>query len=313
MLGSTKRLEAEAQRVAVAGDRDGVNRRRVASRFFGATLMSPRRARIEAHRRDDLLAVLQLEQPLDRLAVAGRRRHVDDAAGVGDAEVLKNTQVARVLPANAASTASPSRSLVVDRSLTSFCRFTQPSRDTMTTLSSSTMKSSAVYSGSPVSLAIDGAALVAVTCLLDLLELAAHQLPAAVFVLEQRGDLARALALLLELVADDQDFEPRQPVDLQLEDRVGLLGVELEPLHDLLGGVGLAVGLADDADDLVERVEDLLEALEDVDALLERRQLVLEPPGDDLEPEMQEVPEDLLEIEPLGTADFGVLRSGSGR
>ena len=60
----------------------------------------------------------------------------------------KNAQVARVLPANAASTESPSRSRVVERSFTSFCRFTQPSRDTMTTLSSSTMKSSAEYSGS---------------------------------------------------------------------------------------------------------------------------------------------------------------------
>ena len=36
-------------------------------------------------------------------------------------------------------------------------------------------------------------------------------------------------------------------------------------------GVRLAVGLADDLDDLVERVEDLLEAFEDVDALLQRR------------------------------------------
>src|SRR5256885_1861338 len=66
----------------------------------------------------------------------------------------KNTQLARVLPAHTAITASPSRSLVVDRSFTSFCRFTQPSRDTITTLSSSTMKSSAEYSGSPLSLAL---------------------------------------------------------------------------------------------------------------------------------------------------------------
>ena len=83
--------------------------------------------------------------------------------------------------------------------------------------------------------------------LLHFLELGADQLPAALFVLEQRADLPRALALLLELVADDQDLEPRQPVDLQLEDRVGLVGVELEPLHDLLGGVGLAVRLPDHA------------------------------------------------------------------
>jgi len=56
---------------------------------------------------------------------------------------------------------------------------------------------------------------------------------------------------------------------------------QLEALHDLLRGVGLAVRLADDPDDLVERVEDGLEAFEDVDAPLERRQLVLEALGDD--------------------------------
>ena len=67
----------------------------------------------------------------------------------------KNTALARVLPANAASTESPSRSRVVDRSLTSLWRFTHPSRETMTTLSSSTMKSSAEYSGSSLSLAIE--------------------------------------------------------------------------------------------------------------------------------------------------------------
>src|SRR5438034_10222951 len=98
---------------------------------------------------------------------------------------------------------------------------------------------------------------------LNLLELAAHQLPAAVFISEQPGDLPRALALLFELVSDDEDFQPREPVNFELQDRVRLLGVEVEPLHDLLGGVGLPVRFADDADDLVERVEDFLEALED--------------------------------------------------
>ena len=81
-------------------------------------------------------------------------------------------------------------------------------------------------------------------------------------------DLLRALPLVGELLLDDEDLEARQPVDLELEDRVGLLGVEREPLHDLLGRVLLAVGLPDDLQDLVERVEDRLEALEDVDAPL---------------------------------------------
>ena len=84
--------------------------------------------------------------------------------------------------------------------------------------------------------------------------------------LSSAADLLRALPLVGQLLLDDEDLEPRQPVDLQLEDRVGLLGVELEPLHDLLGRVRLAVGLADDLQDLVERVEDGLEAFEDVDA-----------------------------------------------
>ena len=52
-----------------------------------------------------------------------------------------------------------------------------------------------------------------------------------VLVLQQAADLPRALALLGELVLDDEDLEPREPIDLQLEDRVGLLGVELEPLR----------------------------------------------------------------------------------
>ena len=66
-------------------------------------------------------------------------------------------------------------------------------------------------------------------------------------------------------------------------------------------------------DDLVERVEDLLEALEEVDALPERGELVLQPLGDDFEAEVQEVPQDLLQIEPLGPADFRILGRESGR
>ena len=47
-------------------------------------------------------------------------------------------------------------------------------------------------------------------------------------------------------------------------------------------------------------------------ALLQRLELVLEPLGDDLEAEVQEVPEHRVQIEPLGPADLGVARSGSG-
>ena len=228
---------------------------------------------------------------------------------------VKNTTVARVLPASTASTESPSRRRVVDKSFTSFCRFTHPSFDTMTMLSSSTMKSSAVYSTRLFRLD-QRAALVELRVAVGLLngfELFAHQLPAALLVLQQPANLPRALPLLLELLLNDQNLEPRQAINLQLEDRVGLLGVEAEPLHDFLGGVGLAVRLPDDAEHLVENIEDLLEPLEQVDALLQRFELVLEARGDHFEPEMQEVPEDRFQIEPLGPADFGILRRDQAR
>ena len=54
-----------------------------------------------------------------------------------------------------------------------------------------------------------------------------------------------------ELLLDNQDLESREPIQLELEDGVGLFGVEIEPLHDLRRRIGLAVGFADDLDDLV--------------------------------------------------------------
>ena len=152
------------------------------------------------------------------------------------------------------------------------------------------MKSSAVKDDLLLGLDQRAALVALAVLLLDLLDLVADDLPAAVLVLEQAGDLPRALALVGELVLDDEDLEPRQAIQLQLEDRVGLLGVELEPLHDLLRRIRLAFRLADDPDDLVERVEDLLEPFEDVDALLQRLELVLEPLGHHLQAEVQEVP-----------------------
>ena len=58
-----------------------------------------------------------------------------------------------------------------------------------------------------------------------------------------------SVGLLLELLADDVDLELGELVELELEDRVGLDVVELEPLHDLAGGVFLAVARADDLDE----------------------------------------------------------------
>src|SRR5690606_17580467 len=105
----------------------------------------------------------------------------------------------------------------------------------------------------------------------------------------------------------DEDLELGQSVELELEDRVGLLGVERKLLDQLLGGVGLTVALADELDDLVEDVENLLEAFENVDASAQCSELVFETPGHDLPAEMQEVPEDGVEIEPFRPAHLGVF------
>ena len=51
---------------------------------------------------------------------------------------------------------------------------------------------------------------------------------------EQRLDLLQALPLLGALGADLLDLEPRELVEADLEDRVGLHLVELEGLHQLL-------------------------------------------------------------------------------
>ena len=137
----------------------------------------------------------------------------------------------------------------------------------MTTLSSSTMKSSAVNAtSSAASISVRRLSLLPYVFWISSIS-SRTTLPAASSSLSSAADLARALALLGQLVLDDENLETREAIELQLEDRVGLLGVELEALHDLLRRVGLAVRLADDPDDLVERVEDLLEALEHVDAL----------------------------------------------
>src|SRR4029453_19386628 len=58
---------------------------------------------------------------------------------------------------------------------------------------------------------------------------------------------------------------------------------------------------------LREKVEDLLEAFEQMHPLLDRLELVLQPARDHLETEMEEVPQDGLEIQPLRPPHFRVL------
>ena len=64
----------------------------------------------------------------------------------------------------------------------------------------------------------------------DLLDLVAHDSLARLFVLQQCAQLSGTLALVGQLVLDDEDLEPGQAIQLQLEDRIRLVGVELEAL-----------------------------------------------------------------------------------
>ena len=143
----------------------------------------------------------------------------------------KSTSRSRVDPGSTAASASPSRSRVDDGSFTSRTRFSQPSRESTTVASSCTMYASGSYSSSSPAAKLR-AALVAVL-LADALELVADQLPAlACGSGEQRLDLLQALPLLGALLADLLDLEPRELVEADLEDRVGLHLVELERLHE---------------------------------------------------------------------------------
>ncbi len=144
----------------------------------------------------------------------------------------------------------------------------------------------------------------------DLLDLLLDELPATRGggVGQQLANLFGSRLLVLELFLDDEDLKPRQAVELELEDGVRLLGIELEAGDDLRGRVGFAVGLADDADDLIERVEHSREAFEDVDALFELFKLVLEPAGDDLQAEVQEVLQNRAQIAAFGPAHLRIVR-----
>src|SRR6476646_1063663 len=152
-----------------------------------------------------------------------------------------------------------------------------------------------------------GLALVAVL-LDDVRQLVFDDRPALGVGLEQALEALGLLLLFGELLLDHEDLEPGQAIELELEDGVDLLFVELEALHQLLRRVLLAFGLADDADDLVERVVDLGVALEDVDAPVELVEIEAEAPRDDLEAEVEEVAQAALEVEALGAADFRIVR-----
>src|SRR5262249_9734979 len=155
--------------------------------------------------------------------------------------------------------------------------------------------------------AADLAAPLVVELLADVDELVPHDLPPPGLALQDPLDAPRLLLLGEELLADGVDLQARQLVELHLEDRVDLHVVEIAALGQLGGGVLLALRAADELDGLIEPVEDLDESLEDMDSPQELGEVEAEAPGDDVEPEIEEVPERSLEIEPRRRADLDVL------
>ena len=69
---------------------------------------------------------------------------------------------------------------------------------------------------------------------------------------------------LLELGLQLLDLEAGELGEAHVEDRLGLLLAQLEPLPELRVGLGGVLGAADDLDHLVDVVDGDLEALEDV-------------------------------------------------
>jgi hypothetical protein len=142
----------------------------------------------------------------------------------------------------------------------------------------------------------------------DLAQFAADHAPQLALVLEDGLDLLGTRPFGGELVENDLNLQTRELVQLQLQDRVGLLFVEAKTLDDLARGVRFPVGLADDANRFVQRIEDDREAFQDVDTPAQLRQLELEATPDDFLAKVEELAQDLQKVELHRPRHLAVLR-----
>ena len=239
-------------------------------------------SRVERVAGDDLLAVLQLEQLLDWLTVAGGGRHVDHAAAVDRAEIREERQAlagrTRDAGQHRVALAQARGDRILDFFLTLDPAVGRQQHHVVLGDDQVLFRKFLLFADG-----LDqGAALAVLAELLgDGHQLLANERPATLgFLLVQEIlDLLGALTLVLEFLLDHQDLEASQTVQLELQDGVGLLGVELVLGHDFLSSVGFSVRSSDDLQDRVERIEDLFEAFENVDAFVERPQLVRQTAG----------------------------------
>jgi hypothetical protein len=210
----------------------------------------------------------------------------------------KNTTWSRVLPGITATTSSPSRTRVDSTAASRPTRLSHPSRVSTTLVFSRTMYASSLNVSTSSS---DAIRVLRRSGNFSASASSSPRMTAPQLLLgrEERLDPLGLLLLLRQLVHDLLDFHLRDLVELRVEDRADLLVVELEGRLQLLGRVRLAGALADDLDRAVQRVEDDREPFEDVDPLLQLPQLELEPPPHRGEAEVEEVPEHLLEVQPV--------------
>ncbi len=156
------------------------------------------------------------------------------------------------------------------------------------------------------------------------LDFASNHLPTAgsVCVLgvfgQQPFDLSSTLFLVLQFIQDQIDFQPGESIKFQFQNRVGLLGIQStfadrKLLHDLVGSIGLAFTAANDANDLIQRVKDQGKTVQDMNPPLQRCEFVLQSPRDHVQTKVQEVPQYFLEPQPIGRADFRILRRHQAR
>ena len=118
-------------------------------------------------------------------------------------------------------------------------------------------------------------------------------------------DLALRFFFGLQLVLDDGISELGQAVDAQLGMASVCSASSLNRAMIFFAASALPLGGADDLEDRVERVEDGRETFEDVHPLRELFELVFESLRDDVEAEVEEVPEHGAEIRGAGAADVG--------
>src|SRR5262245_2821764 len=105
--------------------------------------------------------------------------------------------------------------------------------------------------------------------------------------------------LFLELLQDLLDFHLRNSIELRFENGIDLNFIELESLHQLLGRIGLAFAIANNADGFIERVENNLEAFENVNSFAELFELILKTALDRRKAKIKEVAENLFDSESL--------------